>query len=120
MVLTTHVQKRMQSRGISEEDIQEVVRYGRTFYARGAVFKVIGKKEIERYSDNAELDHLEGVHVVIAHDGAVITTYRNRQFHRGEFCKPRYRRHRNPAIGETWFETYQHAGSNGHALASRP
>lgn len=105
MVLTTHVRKRMQSRGISVEDIQATVRYGRTYYARGAVFKVIGKKEVERYSDEIDLEHLEGVHVVLAHDGTVITTYRNRQFHRTDFCKPRYRPHRNPDIGPMWLKS---------------
>ena len=91
MVLTTHVRKRMQSRRISEDDIQDAVRYGRTFYARGAIFKVIGRKEIERHCDVTNLQNLEGVHVVMAHDGTVVTTYRNRQFHRAQFSKPRHR-----------------------------
>lgn len=105
MVLTTHVQERMQSRGISEDDIVTTVEYGRTFYARGAVFKVIGKKEIERHSEEVELEHLEGVHVVMAHDGTVLTTYRNRRFHRTDFRKPRYRPHRNPDIGLMWLKS---------------
>lgn len=110
MVLTTHVRKRMQSRRISEADIQDAVRYGRTYYARGAVFKVIGKKEIDRHCDEPNLQHLEGVHVVMAHDGTVITAYRNRQFHRVNFSKPRYRPHRHPATGERWLNNCQRIG----------
>lgn len=110
MVLTTHAQKRMQSRGITEEDIHDTIQYGRTFYARGAIFKVVGKKEIEHHSDEVDLGHLDGIHVVLAHDGAVITTYRNRQFHRGDFCKPRYRPYRNPATGKLWLESCERLG----------
>lgn len=98
-MLTKHARKRMQSRGIGEESIFAAVDYGRTYYARGAVFKVIGKKEIARYADQADLSELHGVHVVMAQDGAVLTTYRNRRFRRADFRKPRFRPHRNLGFG---------------------
>ena len=110
MVLTNHVHERMQLRDISEEDVLATVEYGRTFYSRGAVFKVIGKKEISRYREETDLEHLEGVHVVMGHDGTVITTYRNRRFHRTDFRKPRYRPHRNSDGGRMWVERCTQCG----------
>jgi len=104
MVFTNHANQRMRSREISEADVQLTIEYGRTFYARGAVHKVIGKKEIARYQDEADLEHLDGVTVVMGHDGTVITTYRNRRFHRANFRKPRHRPHRNPDSGRMWLD----------------
>lgn len=91
MVLTTHAKKRMQMRRITQDDIRATVEHGRTIYARGAVIKIIGKKEIGRYRNRHDLRHLDGVHVVLDHDGVVITTYHNRQFHQSDFRKPRRR-----------------------------
>jgi hypothetical protein len=46
---------------------------------RGAVIHVIGRKEIEQYQRHSmDLSHCEGLHVICALDGVVVTTYRNR------------------------------------------
>lgn len=90
-MITKHAQARMQSRSISETDISDAIEYGRTYFARGAIFKILGKKEIRRFEADADLRHLDGLHVVLAADGAIITAYKNKQFRRGDFRKPRYR-----------------------------
>ncbi len=102
MVLTDHAQKRMQSRGITEDSVLAAVTFGRTFHARGAIIKVIGRKEIARYADQADLRELQGVHVVMSHDGSVLTTYRNRRFRRADFRKTHFRPQRDPAREPAW------------------
>jgi hypothetical protein len=78
--LSHHAAKRMQMRNISAEDIECALDYGRTFHSRGAVFKVIGRKEIDRYTAEVDLHHLDGLHVLCSRDGRVITVYRNPGF----------------------------------------
>lgn len=48
--LSDHAQQRCSQRGLSEHHIKMAFRYGRTIHSRRAVFKVIGRKEIERYA----------------------------------------------------------------------
>ncbi len=110
MVFTDHAHERMRSRELREGDVLLTIEYGRTYYARGAVFKVIGKKEVAHYRDEVNLEHLDGVHVVMALDGTVITTYRNRHFHRTDFRKPRHRPHRDPNSGRVWIEACMQCG----------
>jgi hypothetical protein len=85
--ITDHARRRMQSRRINDEAVRATVRYGRTLFARKAVFKVIGRREIRRYKDEVDLEAMHGIHVVLSHDGAVITVYRNRGFRVKEFRK---------------------------------
>jgi hypothetical protein len=90
-VITKHAHARMRSRSITEADISDAIEFGRTFFSRGAIFKIVGRKEIRRFEEDVDLRHLDGLHVVLAADGAVITVYKNKQFRRGDFRKPRYR-----------------------------
>jgi hypothetical protein len=77
--LTTHAQERMALRGIRPGDIETVLLCGREVHASGAVIHVIGRKEVEQYRRfGSDLAPLEGLHVVIALDGAIVTAYRNR------------------------------------------
>lgn len=70
----------MSQRGISEEDIDLVLRYGRRKYTRHAILYVVGRKEVNALRDKIEgIEDVEGVHVLTATDSDVIlTTYRNR------------------------------------------
>ena len=70
----------MEERRISVRDIENALDYGRTFYSRDAVFRVIGRKEIDRYRDEVDLQQLDGLHVVCDRHGQVITVYRNPRF----------------------------------------
>lgn len=86
MVMSRHAQQRMQTRHISAADVETVVRYGRTFYSRDAIIKVIGRREAEH---DRSLARLDGLHVILSHDNHVITTYRNRKFRERDFAKRR-------------------------------
>ena len=90
--LTDHARMRMAQRGVSPCAVELVLRYGRTLHARGTTYRVIGHKEVlqcaERGVDLAEAD---GVHVLLASDGSVVTAYRNHVLRK---IRPTKRRHR--------------------------
>ena len=89
---THHLCKRMTARGISETALSAVLEYGRKVYVRGAKIHVIGRKEVQAFlRKGIELADFEGIHVVCSIDGAIMTTYRNRDF-RG--LRPHRRHHR--------------------------
>jgi hypothetical protein len=72
----------MQQRGIRENDIQLVLRYGRCIHARGIEFHVVGHKEVQRWAAwGIDLSHLAGVQVLSTHTGVVVTTYRSHNLH---------------------------------------
>jgi len=93
--LTQHAMRRMGRRGISGESILTAIQYGREAFVRGARIYAIGRKEVEHYgSEGIDLARYEGVQVVCAGDGLVLTIYRNRDF-RG--LRPRGRSRRRCA-----------------------
>lgn len=80
--LTRHAWKQMSARGISDEAVMAAFQHGRRVYVRGAMIHAIGRKEIEfAEKEGHDLRPFHGVQVVCnAHDGTVITVYRNRDF----------------------------------------
>lgn len=90
-LVTTHAAVRMQQRGISPDLIATVLEFGRCVHARGLTFRVIGKKEVARYArEGLDLDHAEGIHVLVAPDGSVVTSYRNHDLRK---IRPYKRKH---------------------------
>ncbi|OQW85879.1 MAG: hypothetical protein BWK72_20025 [Rhodoferax ferrireducens] len=92
--LTNHAATRMQQRGISSTAMQAVLDFGRRIHAKGLSFYVLGHKEVALYADRGvDLSNFEGLQVLVAADGAVVTTYRSRDLHaikvqtRGRHCK---------------------------------
>lgn len=79
-LLTNHACQRMEQRRISAADVAAVMQYGRRFYARGAVYHVLGRREIKRFLPLVDLQHLDGVHVICSHADSVITVYRDDGF----------------------------------------
>jgi Domain of unknown function (DUF4258) len=78
---TVHAQERMQHRCIDPEAVRAALDFGREVFTRGAIVHAIGRREIERWSDEGvDLSSYDGVQVVCSHDGAVLTVYRNRNF----------------------------------------
>ncbi len=76
-MITDHARKRMSGRAINEWQIDQVLLYGRASHARNAVIYAVGRKEIKEYGK--ALESCEGIHVLCSpQDGAIITTYRNR------------------------------------------
>lgn len=78
-IITRHAWARMSGRGISPKDLSTVLAYGRMVHVRGAEIHAIGRREVDRYRpEGIDLSPLEGVQVVCSGEGAVITTYRDR------------------------------------------
>lgn len=80
--LSNHADSRMGSRRISQNDVANVMSYGRTFHVRGAVIYALGRHEAELCrKDGLRPDRIEGLLVVCAaQDNTVITVYRNNDF----------------------------------------
>jgi len=87
--LTQHAHTRMTTRNLSPEAIAATLDFGRSIHTRGAEIYVIGRKEVEQYRQRGiDLSSFEGVQLVCAADGAILTVYRNRDFRR---LRPRSR-----------------------------
>lgn len=81
VALTHHAVIRMQQRGISETDIQTVIRFGRRIRAKAITYYVLGRKEIQRYAAlGFNFSDLHGLQVLVCAEGKVVTTYRNPDF----------------------------------------
>lgn len=81
VALTRHAWQRMTARSIPSDAVDAALQYGRLVHTRGAAISAIGRKEVKqcrKYGVN--LAAYEGVQVVCSSDGAVMTTYRNRDF----------------------------------------
>lgn len=80
--ITRHATTRMQQRGIRQHDIEAALVYGRTIYARGVTFFVIGHKEVQTYlARGIDLEAVAGIQVLVGSDGAIVTTYRSHDIH---------------------------------------
>jgi hypothetical protein len=63
--------------------VEAALRFGRVAHVRGGQIHAIGRKEVARYRQaGIDLTRYEGVQVVCAPDGAILTVYRNRDFRR--------------------------------------
>ena len=81
MIITTHAQERMSQRGINQFAIELAIKIGRSFYSKNALFFFIGKKEVKKYFEVIpSITKYEGVVVISSSKGAVLTTYRNKNF----------------------------------------
>lgn len=90
--LTMHASQRMNERGIPEAAVRAALEHGRIAHVRGASIHAIGQKEIRHFQRRGiDLSCYEGVQIVCAPDGTILTVYRNRDF-RG--LRPRCRRRR--------------------------
>ncbi len=85
LAITQHAYHRMTARGISEYALKTVLAFGRKIYHKGAVYYVLGRKEVEKYGDQEPiLKKLEGVQVVTSVEEEniyrVLTVFKNRDF----------------------------------------
>lgn len=77
--LTDHARARMSQRGISGDAVLAALCHGRSAHVRGAEIFAIGRAEILRAGRHGiDLAGYEGVQVVCALSGAILTVYRNR------------------------------------------
>ena len=88
--LTNHALRRMGDRGIPAHAVEAALLHGRVYHVRGAEIHVIGRKDVLRHKKSGvDLAAYEGVQIVCAVDGPVLTVYKSRDF-RG--LRPRQRR----------------------------
>jgi hypothetical protein len=79
--LTDHARRRMRKRGLSEEALVLTLLFGRSVWTRGAQIFAIGHQEVRHFAKQGlDLSAHEGVQVVCAPNGAILTVYRNRDF----------------------------------------
>lgn len=79
--MTMHAAQRMHERRITEAAVRATLEYGRIAHVRGVAIHAIGHKEVSRLRRcGIDLAHYEGVQVVCAPDGTILTAYRNRDF----------------------------------------
>lgn len=77
--VTFHAEMRMSQRGICSDTLELILQFGRRIRSKGAVFHVIGKKEIKQYCTiEPKLKDMEGMQVLTSTEGTVLTTYRNK------------------------------------------
>lgn len=77
--LTLHATHRSRNRGISTDAVEAAMEYGKHRAIRGADIYTLGWREVRFYGERGiDLSRWEGVEVVCAHDGRVLTVYRNR------------------------------------------
>ena len=90
--LTMHASQRMDARGIPEAAVRAALEHGRIAHVHGASIHAIGQREVRHFQRRGiDLSCYEGIQIVCAPDGAILTVYRNRDF-RG--LRPRCRRRR--------------------------
>jgi hypothetical protein len=81
--LSFHACERMEHRNIGQDAVEDVLAYGRVVYTRGAVIYAIGRREIKQWDEQGvDLSGHNGLQVVTAHDGDILTVYRNHNFRR--------------------------------------
>lgn len=92
-VVSRHALERMSRRRVSPDEVDTVLALGRRVHTRGAVIRVVGRRELERVAEvGADLDRLNGLHIVCSTDETtILTVYRNHDF---RDLRPRYRRKR--------------------------
>jgi len=79
--LTQHARRRMYARRITLDGIRAALDYGRVFHTRGAMFYVLGRKELEQCrKDHLDISRWNGLQVVCSRGETILTAYRNKSF----------------------------------------
>ena len=77
--LTHHAVERSRARGIPTKAIHAALVYGKHRAIRGADVYTVGWREIRLEARHGiDLSRWEGIEVVCAHDGQILTVYRNK------------------------------------------
>lgn len=76
--LTRRARQRLRKRRIRLSAVEAVIDFGQRRSIRGAEVYVIGWRDVRFHQEcGIDLSRFEGIEVVCAHDGAVLTVYRN-------------------------------------------
>ena len=77
-MLSKHAQRRGAQSNLCEQDVDLVCKYGILERRTGVQFYFVRHREVERYRKiEPRLSKLDGMVMVMSHDGVVITFYRN-------------------------------------------
>lgn len=80
--MTHHARRRSRQRGIPTDAIEAAIDYGQHRAIRGADVYTLGWRQVRFHKERGlDLSVWEGVEVVCAHDGRVMTVYRNKNPH---------------------------------------
>jgi len=78
LVSSQHFLRRVIQRHLSSQDIAFVLQHGQVLYRTGIQFCFLGQKDIpQRLRRDPHTSRLAGVTVLLAHDGTLITAYKN-------------------------------------------
>lgn len=82
--LTRHAQQRMSHRHVSPEAIDAALSYGTAGKSSGAWIFRLGDRDVARalQQDGVDLEPFLGTHVVVASNGKILTTWKNRSLRR--------------------------------------
>lgn len=80
--LTNHAKTRCRTRGIPAQAIEAALTYGQHRGIRGADIYTLGWRQVRFYAARGiDLSRWDGIEVVCAHHGQVLTVYRNKNPH---------------------------------------
>ena len=89
LILTHHAKQRMSQRRIPVEAVCAALDYGHVYRTRGAVIYGLNRRASDQCKkDGLAITKLDGLQVVCAEGGSILTVYRNRNF---RSLKPRGR-----------------------------
>lgn len=95
LVISHHAQRRVDMRGVNQQVIELLLKFGREVKARGVLFYVVGKKEVQQScKQEPALKDMEGMQVLTSEDGVIITTYRNKHLRQIRHDNRRLRHYR--------------------------
>lgn len=85
--LSQHAYKRRLQRGIQNQHIAHLLRFGRKQFQNNAIYYSIGHKEIKKHAKHCpSLKEMNGMHLVTALNGTILTLFRNRNFRFLKHC----------------------------------
>lgn len=94
LIFTHHAKQRMSQRRIPVEAVCAALDYGHVYRTRGAVIYGLNRRAADQCKrDGAAITKVDGLQVVCAENGSILTVYSNRDF---RSLKPQ-RRVRHPA-----------------------
>ncbi|MFI5273798.1 MAG: hypothetical protein ACHQ4H_12265 [Ktedonobacterales bacterium] len=92
LALTAHAHRRAARRNVWRDGVEYVTTYGRMYQRTGAIFYFLGVRDVPAEDRrNPRASGLVGTVVIVASNGNVITTYRNRNAPRTIARKAKYR-----------------------------
>ena len=76
-----HAYQRAAQRGLKVSRVAHILKFGRKYHQKGAIYYSIGRKEIHKYQHICpELKQMNGMHAVCSTTGIIITVFRNQNF----------------------------------------